>query len=507
MKKCWIYMLLCLAVLTCMAVPARAESYDALRQQMKESFQTNTMLDVSEYELTPEQLQEIYDELYHSGQLPWYADEDCDFTYSGIHVAKFIPKVLSPRAYDRDLYEQKIAELMGATCLPGMTDWQKAVLVHDYIILHTAYDEELLKNTGYDCLVNGTTACYGYAMLYMDVMNRQGIPCQIVVSHDTGDGYGHAWNVVQLDGQWYHVDLTWDDPLPDTAGFVSHDHLLKTDAEFQSSPEPHDFEWDVLVETAEEPFEADDFLEGIYSGLCVADADHAVYRMETWDQNLLISRQLSTGHEIIVHKFDYQELDLGDGSYLYSTYGLCCWNCRVYFNREDRVLSMLPNGKDVQEVYVLENEDRYIMGCMVEDGVLQLTIADYQLETEDLAVQLENVEFHTHSYHRYTQKATCQAEGYFEQRCECGVAYNREVIPQLEHRMETVEERAPTQEENGVVSYKCAHCEYAEYTYLPKLPAPEKEANPLLWLPAGVVVVLLLVAAAFVHRKRRTPAA
>lgn len=503
MRKGFTCMLLLLAVLLGVAVPARAEDYDELRQQMKVSFLTDTMLDISQYELTPQDLQEIYDDLYHSGALPWYADEDCDYTYSGIYLAKFKPKVLNPKVYDRTLYEQKLAELMAAAVSEEMTPWQKAVSVHDYIILHTVYDEEALKNNGYDCLVYGSSACYGYSMLYMDVMNRLGIPCQIVVCYDTGDGYGHAWNVVQLDGQWYHVDLTWDDPLPDLAGFVSHRNLLKTDEEFRT--DTHDFEWDALVETAETPFEADDYLEEIYSGLCLVDADHGVYRMETWDRNLIISRQLSTGHEIILHKFDYKELDLGDGVYLYSTFGLCYWNGRIYFNTEDRVLSMLPDGKDVQQVYTLEEEGRYVMGCMVDDGVLRVTLADQNFQQEDLEVPLEGVELHTHSYHRYTVKATCYGEGYFEQRCECGIGYGRTVIPQLEHRLETVVEKEPTQQEAGVTSHSCVRCEYVEYEYPPALPAPEPELKLPIWIPAAGVGGLILLGILLVAKKRRAP--
>ena len=85
-----------------------------------------------------EEVQAIYDDLYHSGQLPWYADEDCDYVFGeNGTISRFRPKELNPRIYNRDLYEQKVAELMGAAILPDMTDWQKALSVHDYIVLHT----------------------------------------------------------------------------------------------------------------------------------------------------------------------------------------------------------------------------------------------------------------------------------------------------------------------------------------------------------------------------------
>lgn len=177
MKRIFAMVLCCVLLVTGLIVPAKADRYDQLREDMKQSFYSDEMLDVSQYQMTKEELQTIYDELYHSGELPWYADEDCSYVFGqNQYVAKFRPKVLNPKTYDRDLYEIKIAELMARTCLEGMDDWQIILSVHDYITSHVSYDESTKKNTGYDALVHGTAACYGYAQLFMDVMNRRGSP-------------------------------------------------------------------------------------------------------------------------------------------------------------------------------------------------------------------------------------------------------------------------------------------------------------------------------------------
>ena len=484
MRKHVVCVLLALAALLGMAVVVSADDTTALQQMMLESFNEDKMLDIRDYGLELEQVQTIYDELYHSGQLPWFADADCDYVFGeNDTISRFRPKELNPIVYDRPLYEQKMSEMLAQTCLPDMTDWQKALSVHDYIILHTVYDGKLLLNTGYDSLIKGSTVCYGYAMLYMDAMNRLGIPCQIVICNDTGDGVGHAWNLVQLEGQWYHVDLTWDDPTPDIYGYVSHDHFVKTDAAFQSGESPHDFEWIALETTAEEPYEPLAFLEKSLSSLCFPDGNSVVYRQARGDGYRIRSRDLTTQEETTLYSFDRKVVNLGKGQYLYPTVGICYWNGRIYFNREDCVLSMLPDGSDVQKVYRRSTDKRYILGCMVDEGMLYLTLADHNLEDlETLEVPLEGVEFHTHSYHRNTVKSTCQQTGYYEQLCDCGVSHNRVEIPMIDHLLQTVVEKAPTQQESGVTRHQCANCDYAEFSYPPALPTPEEvveETTPM----------------------------
>ena len=61
-------------------------------------------------------------------------------------------------------------------------------------------------------------------MAYQLLMDMAGVPCE-VVTNDT-----HAWNVVQIDGEWYHVDTTWDDPTPNREGYVRYNYFLKSDA-------------------------------------------------------------------------------------------------------------------------------------------------------------------------------------------------------------------------------------------------------------------------------------
>lgn len=100
--------------------------------------------------------------------------------------------------------------------------------IHDYIVLNTAYDLE--SESPYDAtgvLVDGKAVCDGYSKAFLLFMDALHIPCVRITG--TAGGVNHAWNAVQLGGNWYQIDATWDDPTPDTPGLVSYAYFLITD--------------------------------------------------------------------------------------------------------------------------------------------------------------------------------------------------------------------------------------------------------------------------------------
>lgn len=117
------------------------------------------------------------------------------------------------------------------------TKIEKEKAVHDWIILHCEYDEENYYNdtipwSSYNpegVFINGTAVCNGYALAFQLCMEILGIDSKIIVGTASYDY--HAWNIVKMDdGCWYHVDVTWDDPLPDVEGRVNYRYFNITDS-------------------------------------------------------------------------------------------------------------------------------------------------------------------------------------------------------------------------------------------------------------------------------------
>lgn len=100
----------------------------------------------------------------------------------------------------------------------NMPTREKIKIIHDYIIDNAEYDKlkyenkndtTYKSNTAYGVLVQGYGTCNGYAdamAIFLDKLN--------IINYKISNSE-HIWNLVYLDGKWYHLDLTWDDPISD----------------------------------------------------------------------------------------------------------------------------------------------------------------------------------------------------------------------------------------------------------------------------------------------------
>lgn len=113
------------------------------------------------------------------------------------------------------------------------TDRERILYVHDYLVTHTVYDTAGaasisaegplgLYSTAYGCIVDGSAVCQGYAEAFKLLMQQLDIPCGICSGMAGGES--HAWNWVQLDGKYYWIDVTWDDPTSEDGSSDSLDH-------------------------------------------------------------------------------------------------------------------------------------------------------------------------------------------------------------------------------------------------------------------------------------------
>lgn len=124
----------------------------------------------------------------------------------------------------------------------SMSDYEKVKALHDYIVLNTAYDDEnYVKDTipedsynAYGALVNHRAVCQGYSEALNILCKEAGID-SYVIDGKMNDGECHAWNIVRIEGNTYHLDVTHDDPVPNVDGYVQYNYFLTTDEMMKNS--------------------------------------------------------------------------------------------------------------------------------------------------------------------------------------------------------------------------------------------------------------------------------
>lgn len=127
--------------------------------------------------------------------------------------------------------------------------YNKIKKVHDMLATSLEYDTTLKGNNIhniYGAFVEGKVVCEGYAKAFKYILDSLSIEC-ILISGDATNSAGqtesHMWNYVKLDGDWYGVDLTWDDPIiiggsGNNKNHVQHDYFLKGNYSFVFSHSP-----------------------------------------------------------------------------------------------------------------------------------------------------------------------------------------------------------------------------------------------------------------------------
>ena len=125
------------------------------------------------------------------------------------------------KAANRILYDIKDNDRLGEA--------EKALLIHDRLAVLCQYDTTLSRENTHDMagvLVNRNAVCQGYAMAFSWLAHLAGLK----VRYCSSDVLNHGWNIVTVDGEEYHVDVTWDDPTNDKTGRVLHENFLRSAA-------------------------------------------------------------------------------------------------------------------------------------------------------------------------------------------------------------------------------------------------------------------------------------
>ena len=118
--------------------------------------------------------------------------------------------------------------------VPYGTECEREEYIHNYIINNCDYDEEAAESEGvqgnendaYGVFVDGKAVCEGYSKAFQILCNKADIDCIQLMGIVDSDN--HVWNCVKIGGDWYQIDVTWDDV--DDFIYDSHEYFNLTDS-------------------------------------------------------------------------------------------------------------------------------------------------------------------------------------------------------------------------------------------------------------------------------------
>ncbi len=132
----------------------------------------------------------------------------------------------SPEAFKNDVDNNVNEALADMWALAN--DAEKVKYAHDYLTSTITYQHNDMDQSAYTGFVWKQTVCAGYARCFAYMMHKMGIPCALLSGYA---GEAHAWNLLFLDGEYYVMDVTWDDPTGAQPNTYYYNYYNITDAQ------------------------------------------------------------------------------------------------------------------------------------------------------------------------------------------------------------------------------------------------------------------------------------
>lgn len=282
------------------------------------------------------------------------------------------------------------------TSVEGLdSELEKAIALHDYLAINCEYDYEnlLAQNTGtgavparsftaYGAFVDKIAVCQGYALAYKLLCNKVGIECYMV----TSDALNHAWNLINIDGEYYQVDVTWDDPTWDLPGRVDHTNMFVSDSAFTNHWESGSSKgWEItrgseVVNYVAANNKYDSAFWRDSDTPIIMEGDYFYYLNSQGTLPGIVKRNAATGEEALLYSSNligrwYVSGDTG-GYWPGVFSGFFRLGNRLYYNTPKQICSIALDGSDYRaETDVLQTETGSVYSCVLtSDGTVKYVL-------------------------------------------------------------------------------------------------------------------------------------
>ena len=174
-------------------------------------------------------------------------------TYRGMDTIIKISSVMQKTEYEESLKKLKDQVDKILKSVPeGLSEYERELFIHDYIINNCKYDRSKdlqrpwERYTCLGCLVRKEAVCEGYSKATQLLLMRLGVECRTITG--SKDQEQHMWNMVKIDNEWYHLDVTWDctedinrySYFNVTDDIIKHDHKINEEVSKMANMQVYD---------------------------------------------------------------------------------------------------------------------------------------------------------------------------------------------------------------------------------------------------------------------------
>ena len=267
----------------------------------------------------------------------------------------------------------------------SMNDMQKALTIHDYMCDRAIYPvlgnndeyDKDIYHSAYGFFLDGNIVCAGYTLAYSYIMHELGIECEYVSSA----GMRHAWNKIKINGNWYNIDLTYDDldffSGLNTYGSMHHCFFLKSDSYFSGALGLYHYDGKTYDSASASSTDMDDyFWDDVNSRIYVLNGDYYYINPDFDDFSAYLTKRTVEGNETNIGK-SYSSATLSATMQAYDSSGniqgreydvilirLAYLDGRFYIASNKSLYSQLLNGKR----YTITTLSYYPIGLSVRDN-------------------------------------------------------------------------------------------------------------------------------------------
>ena len=351
-----------------------------------------TSIDVSKYDIPyetakPTKIQRLVSGVLNENPDLYYVSNGFSYSHNGTKIISL--KITYDTTLSDSEWQQGVDAAL-ASVDQGMSNLQKAIALHDYLTVNCEYDKENLdKNTvpsvshsTYGVFANRTAVCDGYALAYKYLLKQVGIDCYMV----TSDEINHAWNLIKLDGQYYQVDVTWDDPTWDLVGRSVHTYMFRSDDNFDPAGASQKHSGGrVTYGSQTVDYHATDtrydnaFWTDCTSPLVLSGGD-CYYISPDGGQNKKPALMKTSLNDTASDGTALQEIDKwtvwlsSPMAWSGAFSGLFRIDDRLYFNDKTNIYSVAMNGTDKKTVFTADTTTGYIYGSAYYRGAVRYSI-------------------------------------------------------------------------------------------------------------------------------------